>query len=293
MTPRTVHIILIRHCETEENVKAHHLNEAFQRIRELKFPTVEQIFSTLSLLQLDIDSPSTECGKRQIEDMSLTLNDTGFWDNFEFDICAFSPLQRTKETCFGIIPSKYHEKCIALDCLKEIEPWENLFPSTLTQKFEELEKWIQQQQKEQIIIVGHSRYFGKLLKSKTLMRNCDVWQTAYIFDSDESTNGKANGYWKDLTLLFRSPLAVPHPVDGIFSWSGNLKNSSNSSPEVDSRPTQTHKSNSSNNNLEEAICRICQVSFFFSIFHHIISLLKTLLNKMINRQNNQKVQLLK
>lgn len=244
---KTVHVVLIRHCETEENVKAQYLKEGLQRIRQWRIPTWQQLNQAARLVALDTDSKPTALGKRQIAEMALTLQEVDLWNNFPFDVCAYSPLERAKETCLGLIPENLHSKCQPLELLKEIELYEHAVPFVLKTRIAQLEAWIMDQNKESIVLVGHSRYFHKLLQSKTYMWNCDVWQTAFVYDPVLRT-----GSWHTSTLLFRSPLARAHPIESIFASLRLTNNTSNNNRNRSTNNTSTREGEGSSDSEEDS-----------------------------------------
>eukprot|EP01033_Poteriospumella_lacustris_P008409 gene8409-6071_t len=216
---KTIHVLLIRHCETEENVKTRHLNETLQSLRRRRLPTWEQVSNALLMAAYDANSKVTDLGRRQIADMSMTLQEVGFWKSFAFDRCAYSPLDRTKDTCLGIVPPAFHDKCQPLDLLREIELYENLLPSRLQARIHRVQQWLidqhQHQNGDTVVLVGHSRFFHKMVGGPAYMWNCDVCQSAFVYDPLTRV-----GNWNTPVLLFRSPLALAHPVDSIFAALG-------------------------------------------------------------------------
>lgn len=257
---KTIHVILVRHCESEENIKTQHLNEGLQRLRRLRPPTLQQTYQSFRLLQFDVDSKVSANGRRQLDDMAMTLRDVSFWENFPFGVCAYSPLQRAKETCLALIPSSLHDKCVSLDLLREIEPYENLFPSILDKRITALQNWLMDQNQEAVVLVGHSRYFYRMLKAKHFMWNCDLWQTAFVFDPATRV-----GKWTTSTMVFRSPLAIAHPMEGIFA-ALSTETGENSDIGGRNRRRRTQQANNSNTTSssgtsdqdDEPQCRICQ-----------------------------------
>lgn len=263
MERRSINVILIRHAESEDNVKVQHLNEGIQRVKQLRLPSLRQIVQAARLLEFDTDGPLSSLGKRQIAEMAMTLKEVSFWDNLEFDICAYSPLKRVKETYHGLVPPTLKSKCVELDCLREVEPYEHIIPYKLKSRLKQLEDWLIQSNKSTVVLVGHSRYFCKLMNAKSLMWNCDVWQASFRYDQNNSTDRE----WRDATLLFRSTLAVSHPVDSLFSWSSSSASTTEERGSRSQHGGNNRNNSSANGNevvddfneVEENTCRICQV----------------------------------
>jgi broad specificity phosphatase PhoE len=77
------------------------LCDGLERIKKFQFPTLQQIWSTLSLLSLTVDSAVSPRGMDQINDMHLILEKEKFWDR-KIDQVLCSPLTRAMKTCEGI-----------------------------------------------------------------------------------------------------------------------------------------------------------------------------------------------
>lgn len=272
---KTIHVLLIRHCETEENVKTRHLNETLQSLRRRRLPTWEQASNALLMAAYDANSKVTDLGRRQIVDMSMTLQEVGFWKSFDFDLCAYSPLDRTKDTCLGIVPPELHTKCRPLDLLREVELYENLMPSRVQARIHQVQQWLIDQNQETVVLVGHSRFFHKMIgghhNPSSYMWNCDVCQSAFVYDPIARV-----GSWNPPVLLFRSPLALAHPVDSIFAALGlgpaNHNHNNHDSDtarehrrkereaqrQEDFRKRREEASALGDTTYEEPACRICQ-----------------------------------
>ena len=212
-------LILIRHAQSNENVKVIDLCDGIQRIRNFQFPTLRQIASTLSLLSLTVDSKVSELGKRQICDLKNILRDENFWKR-KIDLVVCSPLTRAQDTCNGILPLDHSGvKVVTLGDLEEATIYEHIFSSSLMRRIENFKRWLVESDEETIVIVGHSQYFKKMLQLKTLMRNCDVWQCDFSggFDGQTSisSNTTRNYQWTNLHLLHRTALADEHPYDKL------------------------------------------------------------------------------
>lgn len=261
-----VKVVLVRHAETEENLKVENFCEALKRLRLLHLPTQRQIKDIYELItcKINFDSKLSQRGQRQVRALKEDLSSKEFWSNFDFDRCVYSPLQRTKSTCLGIIPEEKKDRCTTLECLKELLPFEELFPLRAEKRMRELENWIITSNVRKLVIVGHSQYFRRLLKMKELMGNCDVWQAIMSFDGNKVQ-------WKEATLLFKCELSSPHPVNEILSWrfiTGRLTITDDcTSHGTDSQPGDANSNDRVQEDDEEndKLCRICQVSSHIEI----------------------------
>lgn len=97
-------ITLIRHAQSEENVKVIQLCDGLTRIGKFQPPTCAQVSSALSLLSFTIDSEVSNLGTKQITDMNSILKDSKFWEKNVFDLILCSPLIRARFTCEGVLP---------------------------------------------------------------------------------------------------------------------------------------------------------------------------------------------
>jgi broad specificity phosphatase PhoE len=216
-------IILIRHAQSEENVKVIELVDGLDRIRRFKCPTCRNISSTLSLLTLTLDSAVSRLGARQIKDMHMILRDDRFWNRYKVDAVVCSPLTRAKETCEGVLPPANEREGLnlhakILDDLEEANVYEHVFAATLIERIERFKRWLHDSEEETILVVGHCQYFKKMLGQKTLMRNCDVWQVTLEcgWDGEGQGNDARTYKWGDMTLLYRTELADTHPLDKLL-----------------------------------------------------------------------------
>jgi phosphohistidine phosphatase SixA len=159
-----------------ENVKVMDLCDGLERIKKFQFPTCQQIWSTLSLLSLTVDSAVSPRGLDQINDMHLILEKEKFWDR-KIDQVLCSPLTRAMKTCEGVLPKDRKSiEVKIIDDLEEATIYEHVFSATLLQRIERFKAWLSDCDDGTIVIVGHSQYFKKMLGKKSLMRNCDVWE---------------------------------------------------------------------------------------------------------------------
>lgn len=274
-TTSTKTLILIRHAQSEENVKVIDLCDGIERIRRGILPPWRTVKNTLSLLQLAVESPVSPLGRRQILDMRMILNDTTFWQRIKPDIVVCSPLSRARDTCEGVLPTDRTGVTVkVLDDLEEATPYEHVFSKTLMLRIDRFKRWLRTCDEETIVVVGHSQYFKKMLGQKTLMRNCDVWQVQLDINVD-GRNGELGYDWSDLRLLHRTELADVHPYDKLQanlrghgteskdSTSGDGGSSSSSSRARRSDGTAGADDDDDDvvNDLnDDPMCRICQMT---------------------------------
>ena len=269
MKSRKKTLVLVRHAQSNENVKVNKMFEGLTRLRNFKAPTFEHIRSTFSLSSLTIDSLVSPLGKRQILDMHMILRDETFWARQNFDLVVCSPLTRAKETCEGIFPKEPEGlKMLIRDDLEEATPYEHLFNATLLARIERFKHWLASCDEERILIVGHSQYFKKMLGLTSLMRNCDVWQCDFASDEGNQSTDKMTFEYTNLNLLYRTNLSEMHPYDKMTNSSKKDKINSKLGEDVDNDLRE-----------DEPVCRICQVTkpLFYSICNSLPTIVSPVL----------------
>ena len=258
-------LVLIRHAQSTENVKVIRFFEGLKRLRNFQLPTCEQMTGTLSLLSLTIDSEVSEQGKRQILDMHMILKDDKFWDRQKFDLIVCSPLIRARETCRGILPIPSDKNAMEFmihNDLEEATPYEHVFASTLLTRIKIFTEWLESREEKNILIVGHSQYFKKLLGLKALMRNCDVWQCDFTSDvgvSRDLPTPTTTYQWLNINLLHRTELSNIHPYDEMMNMNGIGKAATADEKSGEDVYNDLHP--------DEPSCRICQVLYLLFLFN--------------------------
>jgi phosphohistidine phosphatase SixA len=282
---KSIDVTFIRHAESEDNLKVKALCEVLVGFRKGKLPSFQQLLLVLGLLEYDIDSNLSQHGKRQASDMSMILKTKGFWDR-PIDCIVYSPLIRATETCMTIRPSNVQDRCICLEELREITPFEQLSKAKVDQKVAVFEKWLLTRAGDvsHVVVVGHCQCFNNLLGMKTLMRNCDVWRSSVTFSEEETgastTLSGRVGAWAAPQLLHRSALSQPHPIGKVFQgipalegWSGWGPEDAQESVQEDGEEDEDggeldaqRRAARDNDEVEddltnEPVCRICQVQY--------------------------------
>jgi hypothetical protein len=158
-------VYLIRHAETEENVRMFALQDVVNSFKNGKLPKKEDVKHGFDFLGMQLsghtDSVLSRFGMAQVRELHNVLMDEGMpqqqhQDNNdvgtkhwvqELDLIAHSPLQRARETCMGAfgIPStvmgmddtiatkpltplrQIFPPVVELDCLEEVTPFEKFF----------------------------------------------------------------------------------------------------------------------------------------------------------------------
>jgi broad specificity phosphatase PhoE len=100
--PKTVY--LIRHAETQENVCMDGLHSVGNALSQCHLPNMNDVLWGCQFLGMQVrgvtDSTLSAKGRRQIVRLRSVLQQQRFGN--ELDIIAHSPLQRAKQTCYGV-----------------------------------------------------------------------------------------------------------------------------------------------------------------------------------------------
>jgi phosphohistidine phosphatase SixA len=157
-----------------------------------------------------IDPALSLLGRKQVQDMTLQLQQSKFINLFNPDVLICSPLQRAVDTCSAIHISNAVATITRHDL---IEPswYECIVRKTFETRIRKFESWLKETPYQRIVIVGHSQYFKSMIKSKEYMRNCDVWQIDYMYDEESDAY-----IWDNLQMKFRTELSNPHPLNRFF-----------------------------------------------------------------------------
>jgi hypothetical protein len=252
---RTIEVCLIRHAQSEQNVIfyefLHMIISIFVKREWPKSPIFQTLKNFVGLLGADDDAPLASLGRRQVLDMQMILKSKKFWiTEFPPDICAWSPLQRARDTLFGILGDKNWEeaflrsesglnnsdghgdghnssgnmpKFMMLESLVEATPAEHVPIEYMRRDFHNRIKtyhnWMCKQainkDINRIVVCGHSQYFKIMLKQKVLFRNNDVHKVKFTVEYDENTQEIIDGVWGQPELLYRTQLAPIHPFDEL------------------------------------------------------------------------------
>lgn len=209
-------IYLIRHAESEENVKMHGLQEVGTSIMQRRLPTSEDMGKGMSFIYSgatgDTDSDLSPQGKEQIRELNRMMDVDSQKNMYsvinDVEMIGHSPLIRARETCygaFGLDRNELPENVFELPCLEEVTPWETVVQgrkNTVQKRLEELHDWIDKQtDASTIALVGHSEYFMIMLGISRAEKfwNCDVWKVQY----------QSGGRWKGLELKHRITSSKP------------------------------------------------------------------------------------
>ena len=212
-------VYLIRHAESEENVKMHGLQEVGVSLYERRLPTSTDMNKSLQFIYSgakgDTDSDLSPQGKEQVKELYQVLDEDSQKNMHslinDVDIIGHSPLIRARETCyggFGLDKNDKPENVVELACLEEATPWETVVQgrkNTVHKRIEELKVWIENQaDASTIALVGHSEYFMIMLGISRAEKfwNCDVWRVQY----------QSGGRWSGLKLKHRLSSSKPMGV---------------------------------------------------------------------------------
>ena len=191
-------LYLIRHAESEENVRIQGLRNVGRSIRHFKFPSKKDMkLGTEGLhgfLSGHTDAELSSNGRKQVNRLSEVLSEANFLS--KISKIGHSPLKRAKETCNGIVGNEHKDtEIIELDCLCELTPSEFVLQANKPgrARIRDLCDWLDKQRDDSIALVGHSQYFLLMLGMKEKLRNCDVCKVDY----------QGNGLFSNPEIMYR------------------------------------------------------------------------------------------
>ncbi len=269
----TKRLILMRHAQSQENVKVYGICEAAIEVRGGNLSSLGAVFSGIgSMMSSTLDSALSELGNRQVLDMKMILRSNRFWEKVSPDLVLHSPLQRARDTLYGTLPPPLGRVGMEIREqaeLREATPYEHVVSTTLYDRiyaFQDLLMSEEYADKKTIVVCGHGQYFKKMLDMKILIRNNDVWEVEFGFSKEE----KKHCVWGPPQLLHRTELSQEHP------WNRLTGNTTPEEDEGNTRPALS-ASASANDGEEEVVndlrtdgepaqdpssrvCRICTLS---------------------------------
>lgn len=268
MNSRVIEVTFIRHAESEENTKVQALCDIIRQLVSVRLPTVGQLYLALRILEFDLDSKITVQGRRQVADMKSILDNDKFWELLDgYDRIVYSPMRRTTETCFGLVPTQLHDRCVSLEALRELSPVELVLKYLVRKRNIVFERWLCESTHKRVVVVGHCHYLSELLGMKTFMRNCDVWRSSVTITGNDACR------WTAPTLLHRTQLSPPHPIYTLISILSKKGSDSidldEDTPEISASSTSDRKTGDNviddlddddDDDTSEPTCRICHVS---------------------------------
>jgi len=110
----------VRHAESVENERLAALKQFGNDLYEFKVPFWTDFSKGAGLLAVPdpIDTPLSDSGIAQVEQVADKLHQDSFFQTREIDLVVHSPLSRAKDTCLGLV----REESIEIqewDCLRE------------------------------------------------------------------------------------------------------------------------------------------------------------------------------
>jgi len=181
-------IVLVRHAQSEENVKIEAARAGIERIKKAQLPLTNQWSKSFSLLRMDLDQEVSDLGKRQIEKVATIIKNENFVESFSPELFVHSPLRRARETARGLFPG-----CdfIQVDCLRESAPHELIFSHGVHARIREFEQFLADRTEKRIVVVGHCRFYKMMTGSPALMDNCSALK--YTFKPSREEKWQVQG----------------------------------------------------------------------------------------------------
>lgn len=217
MTSRTLY--LIRHAESMENSMIHDFKtlvgvKGFEQAPGTPSPSILPLAGLLNVPGL-IDSALSPRGVRQTEALKSFCtsydNGVGFLPSvFSPDspsLVVHSPLRRARQTCAmatqlvtpnkndvgydwtstGLTTEDKTVEVIEQELLLEKTPLEWLpgLGGRLDGRIQSFKTWVTTRPERNIVVVGHSQWFKKMLGMDKKFDNCDIWKVDFNDDSME------------------------------------------------------------------------------------------------------------
>lgn len=191
-------VYLIRHAESEENVRIASLSRVTGSLGKFSLPSSKDIFSASALINVpaQVDSNVSEVGEQQIRHVANKLREEDFLVKNNVTLVAHSPLKRAKQTAEGMlgcaapdlkVPTVMHVEETPLLTEKTPAEWLPYNSGSLATRIGDFEAWLAEQPHEAIAIVGHSQFFKAMLGLSFKFGNCEVWEV--FFDPSLNTTG--------------------------------------------------------------------------------------------------------
>lgn len=214
-------VYLIRHAETEENVRMKGFHDIGKALEKGKLPSSSQLKLGSQFVGMTLsgnhNSKLSARGKQQVLQLQSILQDDDHHLHKSLDMIVHSPLQRAKETCYGIFKltatatttavvtpddaddndsstrtQRNSPPVVEVASLQEVTQWElkTQGKRPVRKRIKAFHEWLDGLDDDisTIAVVGHSEYFMIMLGMEEKFKNCDVWKATY----------QGGGNWTDL-----------------------------------------------------------------------------------------------
>mmetsp|Transcript_995 Transcript_995/g.3529 ORF Transcript_995/g.3529 Transcript_995/m.3529 type:complete len:244 (-) Transcript_995:21-752(-) len=209
--PKTIH--LIRHAESEENVKIKSARGGLKRMTTLQgFIRPGELLNAAKLLSLELNAPLSQRGLEQLENMQETLAKDQFFQTSDIQLAVHSPLDRAIITCKTLLPRKPGSEdelavpVLLNENLRERKPHEYVRKKSFYERINRFVDWLATREEERILLVGHGQHFKAMLKTEWKMANVQVCKATFDPKSRE---------FSDVQSLYICPLADAATVDSL------------------------------------------------------------------------------
>mmetsp|Transcript_58817 Transcript_58817/g.102942 ORF Transcript_58817/g.102942 Transcript_58817/m.102942 type:complete len:219 (-) Transcript_58817:141-797(-) len=203
------HIWLVRHAESTNNVSK---RAAAQTLGKGKLPSTGQWSEILSMLKVNMDTPLSEAGQKQVSAQRALLDNQVFVASNNIELVVHSHLQRACETCMGLfagspgIDGIPRPKIEEHPELYEKSIGEHLWLSKLGPRVDSFVQWLLDRPEQRICVVGHSAFFRAMVNDR--FGNCEIKHALLA----------ADGTWGELACAFKTP-SIDVAVDEDEEWS--------------------------------------------------------------------------
>lgn len=193
-------VYLVRHAESDENVKLGRLRKWFRAVTRLEKPAMDDLLVGASLLSDAswVDSQLSDGGRLQVAALCAQLREMDLLAQQGVELVMHSPLIRAKLTCTGVLASDPDNEYPLLEHAvvreKTVLEWVPGFTSQLDDRIAEFGKVLAAREETCILVVGHSQFFRRMLGHQDKMKNCDVWCAEFELDPATGEQSWNNAY---------------------------------------------------------------------------------------------------
>jgi len=183
-------VFLVRHAQSVENRKGKQLTGALRALGQGKMPAKEDVSGGVSLLWEPswTNTPLTEEGRAQVARLTERLQADDFLDTHDVTTLLHSPLHRAKDTMQAVLDADRESRLLRIECpiMEEKRIWEWMpgQVALLDARIAEFEKMVASTEGN-VICVGHSQFFKRMLNMDFKFNNCDVWEVEVSTEKGE------------------------------------------------------------------------------------------------------------
>eukprot|EP00912_Choanoflagellata_sp_UC4_P002047 UC4_evm3s1308 len=200
-------LYLVRHAESEENVKVRAVTSGWNRTRRFRgFFTPYELLQGIRLLACNTNAKLSQAGELQLIEQRRRIDAQNFSaQSVGAEVIVHSPLIRAKRTAYRLFVEGFDKSQVQsptpvyeIRDLTERKPYEYIFNGPFNNRISRLITWLQKRPEQCLIIVGHGQFFKRMLGVEWKFRNVDIFKTDFEVET---------GSFSNIELLYRSELS--------------------------------------------------------------------------------------